>query len=91
MAERLRAEKIRDGEYPSWESLVYDYPEISIIRKENQVIGVNLPEGATGCTSVIVSNSVYTLEFYSKSGKRIKYISPLATKSTLFEILYSMD
>lgn len=91
MTERLKAERIFENEYSDWNKLIYEHPEISLVRnKSHQLIGVRVPETAISITSVILDNRVYTLEYFDTSiNARIRYISPRARNSILYELINS--
>lgn len=87
----IKAQRLREGYYEDWASLIKDHPEITLKKVGSRVIGVNLPETALNPTCVIINNKIYTLKYYDTSkpiGENIiHYVSPYARQSELHRII----
>lgn len=64
------------GEYHDWTKLVYDYPEIRLIKKHGIIIGVHFPKDSVGGITEVKENKITDLKFFDtkRPGTSIHYL-----------------
>ena len=72
--------------YHSWTSILEERPELDVRLNNGKITDVFLPKDAENTTLVILIGEVAHLEYFLH-GEYIKYTSPNAHKSKLYELL----